>query len=129
MVAYSVDESESKDEEFLYEKSYVGVYYNGVEVNNKIEITEVKCPKLDKKLCKSRKCNERRLVVGHRKNSGAINFETLEIFNPGKPSEDEEPVFKGITNLLQYTQKHSCPKEDKTKDGDELYTCHGTLNK
>ena len=49
-------------------------------------------------------------MIGHHKNNGALNFEKLEVFKPNSIEGNKNRVFKSVTNLLQFTKKHSCPK-------------------
>ena len=102
------------------------VLVNGVEKKPLKEISE--CPRVPSGDCKKRKCFERRLMIGHHKNNGAINFEKLEVFKPDSIEGNKNRVFKSVTNLLQFTKKHSCPKieaekYDEESAGKTLYSC------
>ena len=67
-------------------------------------------------------------MIGHHENNGAINFEKLKVFKPDSIEENKNRVFKSVTNLLQFTKKHSCPKieadkYDEESAGKTLYSC------
>ena len=110
-------------------KSNIGSYMvlvNGVEKKPLNEVSE--CPRVPSGDCKKRKCFERRLMIGHHKNNGAINFEKLEVFKPDSIEGNKNRVFKSVTNLLQFTKKHSCPKieaekYDEENAGKTLHSC------
>ena len=133
MVVYGIHPDHTKDNSFVYEKGEKAVYYNGAKINPDTDL--VSCPKLPEKACNGKKCHERRFVVGHDDNGGEFTFDKLEVFRPEISTKSTSTLYRGITDLLQYTQKHSCPlrladaEEDAKTDGKTLYKCTGELNR
>ena len=68
-------------------------------------------------------------MIGHHRNGGTpMKFEKIEVFKPGDIVDGGSPTYKSVTNLLQFTKKHSCPEieaesYDEEKVGKTLYSC------